>query len=146
MVPMPSCTYTSSSSEPSTAKDDVAALHAGLAGLDAVLQVESGVRGFCAAGRLASSCSAAASGSSVSIRLSSLSRLQRLDAHAGNLGEEDQLVGLQGDRDAGRDLLHGQVEGLAGRREAEGDSSTIAPKSSVRLMPATSTLRTRARC
>ena len=36
MVPMPSCTYTSSRIEPSTARDDVDAFHAVLAGLDAV--------------------------------------------------------------------------------------------------------------
>ena len=32
--------------------------------------------------------------------------LARVDADAGDLGQEDQLVGLQRDRHAGRDFFH----------------------------------------
>ena len=43
----------------------------------------------------------------------------RVLVDAGDLGDEEELVGLQRDRRAGGDVFHRQVERLAGRREAE---------------------------
>ena len=54
-------------------RNDVAALHAAFAGLHAVLQVKARVGRCCAGGSFASKAWAAASGSSVSMGLSSLS-------------------------------------------------------------------------
>jgi hypothetical protein len=38
---------------------------------------------------------------------------------AGNLGHEQQLVGLQSNRGGGRHFFHAQIESLAGGRKAE---------------------------
>jgi hypothetical protein len=51
---------------------------------------------------------------------------------AGHLGHEQQLVGLQRDRGAGRDVFHRQVERSPVGREAERESSTIASLSIAR--------------
>ena len=72
--------------------------------------------GLSGGGSAASSFSASARASSVSIGDSGSAGSSWMPGH---LGDEQQLVGLQRDRGARRDVFHRQVEGLAGRREAE---------------------------
>jgi hypothetical protein len=127
-------------------RNDVAALHARLAGLDAVLQVEGGVGGALPGRARASSCSASASGSSVSMGLSSLS---------GSSGRTRMpaisvtKISLSACRAMATDVATSSIVRLKASPVGEkpnGDSSTSAPMSSVRVMPATSTLRTRPEC
>ena len=96
MVPMPSCTYTSpAGSSHLPQRDDVAAFHAVLAGLDAVLQVNAVSVGWLAAGSWRNHCSAMAKGSSVSMGLSSEAASAGRTRMPGT-SVTNQLVGLQG--------------------------------------------------
>ncbi len=99
---------------------DVAALYPALAGAHAVLQIKAGVAGL--QGR-------AASGQNLLglrqrqfgvDRVVGAGRFVGLHADARHLGDEQQLVGLQGNGHAGGHFLHVQVEGLAGGRETKG--------------------------
>ena len=118
IVPMPSCVNTSISSAPSTANGRMCERSTPpRQARTQCSQVEARCRSAAAApAATASSRSASASASSVSI---GACRVGGVLADAGDLGDEQQLVGLQGDRRARRDVFHRQVERLAGRREAE---------------------------
>ena len=97
-------------------RQDVRALDAAAAGAHAVLQVEAGVGRHLRRGqRREQPLGVGERELGVDRRF----RVGRVLADARHLGDEQQLVGLQGDRRARRDVFHRQVERLAGRREAE---------------------------
>src|SRR6185369_10624424 len=100
-------------------RDDVAALHAALARLDAMLQVERRVGRLLGVGQAGQQLFGRRQRQLGVDRVVFAFGLHRLDADTGDLGQENQLVGLQRDCDAGGDLLHREIEGLAGRREPE---------------------------
>ncbi|MCY1533662.1 hypothetical protein D9M68_690020 [compost metagenome] len=100
-------------------RQDVVALHAALAGLHAVLQVEGGVgrllRGRQRGQQLLGGGQRQFGVDRVVFALGQFA----VHADARHFGQEDQLVGLDRDGHAGRHFFHRQVERLAGRREAE---------------------------
>ena len=98
---------------------DVAALDAMLAGFDAVLQIKRSVRRVLRVGQLGQQFLGGGQRQFGVNRVVIAGRLCGLDADAGNLGQENQLVGLQLDGHAGGDFFHAQVEGFARGRKAK---------------------------
>lgn len=102
--------------------------------------------GCCAGGNWASSACAAASGNSVSMGLSSLSgsvgdmRMPCTSVKKMSLSARSSMATLV----ATSSMLRLKASPVG--EKPNGDSSTSAPMSSVRWMPATSTLRTRPEC
>ena len=96
---------------------DVRALDAAAAGLDAVAQVEGRVAGLGGRGQRGQQPLGVGQRE---LGVDRALRVVGLLVDAGDLGDEEQLVGLQRHGGAGRHVFHRQVEGLAGGREAEG--------------------------
>jgi hypothetical protein len=98
---------------------DVAALHTGLAGLDAMLQVKRGVGGALAIGQGGQQFFGGGQRQLGVDGVVFAFGLVVVDAYARDLAQEDQLVGLHGDGHRGGDFFHRQVEGFAGRGKTE---------------------------
>ena len=99
---------------------DVAALHAVLAGGDAILQVKAHIGGlFC--GRQLTQQRLGVGQRQFGIdRVVVAGRIHGAQADAAVVRQEDQLVGVQFAGNLGGHVFHREVEGFAGGREAEG--------------------------
>ena len=100
-------------------RDDVAALYARLASLDAVLQIKTRVGGVLRGGQLGQQGLGAGQGQLGVDGVVFAGGLTGLHADAGHLGQKNQLVGLERHRHRGGHLFHGQVEGFARGGEAQ---------------------------
>ena len=96
---------------------DVAALHATLAGLDAVLEIEGRVGGLRRWRQCGDQFLGVGQGQ---LGVDGAFRVAWVNANAGHFRQEHQLVGLQRNGHGRGHVFHGEVEGLARGREAKG--------------------------
>ena len=98
---------------------NVAALDARLAGLDAVLQVKRCICRLCRIGQLRQQFFGSRKRQFRINGIVFAFGFAGMGADAGDFGQKNQFIGLQFDRHTGRNFFHREVEGFASRRKTE---------------------------